>query len=1179
MWQTMEPAMVDFGILGSLRITVDRAEVDVGIGGRHGLLARLLVDANRVVPLDRLVDDLLPHDTRAGRATMRTYVSRLRRALGRHRVLTRAPGYVLVVEPSELDAERFESLVDQAHDAALAPPEAVALLDAAERLWRGPALAEFSDLPWARSPAERLNRLRLDATADRFDALLACGRPQKVAGEAEALVERHALDERLWGLLVVAHYQSGRQAEALRTYQRARTVLVEELGTEPGPVLREIEQAVLRQDAALARVGGGGGVGAERDSGVGPPAARPATDPPRRIASKLSWIPPAVGALVGRGSALQTLHGRVATAARGQGGLVVLSGEAGAGKTRVLASLARQADEQGCLVLYGRCEEDARVPYQSFVTALSPVLRQAVAQGLVDLGPLTADLAVLFPDVGRGAPSLVAGLDPETRRHRLFEAMDRCLEQLARWQTVVLLIDDLHLADRAVLRLLHRLVRGSPERRLVVVALRREELSAGSPVTTTLLDLRRHLPVTEVAVPSLGEDEVAELLASGRRPDQGPDRSALARLARRVHRETSGNALFVTEVIRDLPRWSDGGAGAGALPLPATVADLVEARVLRMQPSTRQLLHAACVVGTDFDLAVAAAVAGLDDPAAIDAVDEAISGGIVVDTGATRGRLAFSHSIVRRAFYQGLATPRRARLHVAAAHALLSRAGDPPHDTDPGDPGATDDELLEPLAHHLVVAAENGAGNIEEAVGYALLAGDRAVSRLSYETGIEHYRRALALLDQGPTGRDGGQRCELLLRLGEALSHGGDTEEAKEHLLGAAALASSRGEPSRVAVAALAFGGALPAGIGLPDERGIRLLHRAVTAQPAGAPGHRALLLARLAEAAYLTAPRPQRSAWCAEALSIARDLGDRRLLATVLVNRYWALRGPDDVEMSLRSAAAVEQIAAETRDVDLSLRAGKCRIHTLLTLDAWPEVVDLAGALRQRARDVRQPEYERLARSLDAVFAGNLGRFADAEQLAGEACDLLVRRRGQRAHAEMVHMLQLLPWRWLQSRLGDLADPVERLTCGGRHDHWQAMVDPALPGWRALRAWLLAENGELAQAAHELELLALPRYLRGERRMDWWLVVVAATVAVVHVGHRDLARVLYEHLLPYRGRNAFVGQVAFLGCVEHHLGLLARTLGRDDDVHLGRALERYRAMGASAYVAHLEQVEAGGGP
>lgn len=1152
--------MVEFGILGSLRVATDGRPMDVGGGRQRGLLATLLIDANRVVPLDRLIDDLLLDGTRAATATVRTYVSRLRRVIGTDRLLTQSPGYLLVVNTGELDAERFESLIEQAHDPALAPSEAVEVFDSANRLWRGPALAEFADLEWARPVAERLNRLRLDAAADRLDALLACGRPQKVAGEAEALVERHPLDERLWGLLIVGHYQSGRQADALRTYQRARTKLVEELGTEPGPALRALEQAVLRQDAGIQpHPAGSSSSSAPRWSVPGQlrdgryrsgPAGAAAPDGAYEIPCDLSSVPRSAGPFVGRDLALNTLSERTTAAADRKGWIVLVGGEGGAGKTRLLAALAERAAEQSCLVLYGRCDEDTLVPYQAFVDALAPALQHAVPRGLVDPGPLAADLAVLFPDVHDGDPQLLAGLDVETRRHRLFEAIDRCLGQLARERTIVLLLDDVHFADRAVLRLLHRVVRTSSTCRLAIVCtFRPDEARVGSDLWTTLVDWRRHIPVLDLALPPLTEENVAQLL-EGSLHDGDDVTRARAGLARRIHQETAGNALFVTELIRDLV--ARGITSDDELPLPATVADVIEYRASRLPSATQRLLTAAAVVGTSFELVVATDVAGLDDDDAVDAIDDAIARGLVVEASATPDRFAFSHGIVRRVLYQRLAAPRRARLHLAAAHALKRRYG-------------TLGGSVETMAHHLAAAAAGGVGRVAAAVRYCRLAGDRAVLKLSYETAIEHYRRAVALLGPAAPATEPLRRCELLLLLGEALNQGGDVEEAKDHLLEAAEVATSLRRPDLIARAALAFGGVMPAGIGLRDRRGVTLLHHAVVTCPPDDTRARALLLGRLAQAEYLMSRRAHRLHRADEAVALARALDDRRVLATVLVNRYWALDGPDDVDAPLRSATEVEQIATDLGDLELALHGGKCRLHTLVTIDAWPEVLALADDQRRRAQELRQPEYERLAQMLDAILAGNAGRFDDAEELALSARELLGARRGQWGHASVVYTLQLQSWRWLQSQLGDgrQLERLERLL----------RSEPDQPRWHAMAAWTLAESGEPARAATHLGAVDLPRYLQGDRASDFWLVMVSTVLAAIRLGDRNHAPLLYEHLLPYRDRNAFVGQAAFLGCIEHHLGLLAQVLDRPEaDDHLHRALARYQAMHATAYAKHVQE-------
>src|SRR5436190_8897730 len=244
--------MVEFGILGPIQLSVDGRTVDLGGTKRRGLICRLIVDVNRVVPLDALVEDLwVGERASSAQSTIYTYLSQLRKIVGPDRVLTRPPGYILVATSDEIDAERFEHLVDVARRKLDTPDDTISTLEEADRLWRGPALAEFSDVAWARPTAERLERARVDALAARMDALLHAGRAPEAARQLEGLVETQPFDERFWRQLVIANYRCGRQADALRTYQRARETLIDELGIEPSPELRALELAVLAQDTSL----------------------------------------------------------------------------------------------------------------------------------------------------------------------------------------------------------------------------------------------------------------------------------------------------------------------------------------------------------------------------------------------------------------------------------------------------------------------------------------------------------------------------------------------------------------------------------------------------------------------------------------------------------------------------------------------------------------------------------------------------------------------------------------------------------------------------------------------------------------------------------------------------------------------------------------------------------------
>ena len=250
----MVASRVEFRILGPLEVRVDGAVVAVGGPRQRALLALLLLNANRVVSRERLVAELFGDGSATAARRLNVQISRLRKTLGDdERLVTRPPGYLLCVEEGQLDLEAFERLSAEGLQAREdGDPERTArILRSAESLWRGRPLADLEFERFARVEIERLEELRLATVEERVDTELALGRNGPLVSELESLVAEHPLRERLRGQLMLALYRSGRQADALEVYRKGRAVLVEQLALEPGPRLRELEQAILRQDGSL----------------------------------------------------------------------------------------------------------------------------------------------------------------------------------------------------------------------------------------------------------------------------------------------------------------------------------------------------------------------------------------------------------------------------------------------------------------------------------------------------------------------------------------------------------------------------------------------------------------------------------------------------------------------------------------------------------------------------------------------------------------------------------------------------------------------------------------------------------------------------------------------------------------------------------------------------------------
>ncbi|HEX6207882.1 MAG TPA: BTAD domain-containing putative transcriptional regulator [Actinomycetota bacterium] len=248
---------MEFRLLGPLEVSDGERRLPLGGPKQRTVLAHLLVRANEVVTVDRLIDGTWGDEPPGtARNTIQAYVHNLRKALGAERIQHRSSGYVLTADASEVDALRFEALVGKAHRAAAADPSgAVEALREALRLWRGPALDDLSEQPALQPEIARLEELRMAALEERIGAELALGDHRALIPELETLIRRHPFREGLWGHLMVALYRGGRQGDALAAYRRAREFLADELGVDPSPELRRLHEQILRQDPGLELTG------------------------------------------------------------------------------------------------------------------------------------------------------------------------------------------------------------------------------------------------------------------------------------------------------------------------------------------------------------------------------------------------------------------------------------------------------------------------------------------------------------------------------------------------------------------------------------------------------------------------------------------------------------------------------------------------------------------------------------------------------------------------------------------------------------------------------------------------------------------------------------------------------------------------------------------------------------
>lgn len=1100
-------------VLGPIEVEVDGRPVDLGGSRPRAVLAMLLAARGSVVPVDRMIDDLWrgePPPSATG--SLQAYVSNLRRLLepGRSprtpaRLLVSAPpGYAVRVADEAVDAWRFERLVRRARElAGPAPAEARALLEEALGLWQGPAFAEVGDEPWAATEAARLEQLRLGAAELLVEVLLRAGAVAEAVPAAEVLTRQQPLREERWRLLALALWAGGRQADALEGLRRARRHLAEELGLDPGPALVELEGAILAQRMEVLHRA----LGRDGDPG-------PATSGPRPGAAAAGAATPGE-VFVGRQAELAALAA-TAEAVRGGGSRVVLvTGEAGVGKSSLLARMGRVLESDGWLVVVGRCPEaEGAPPAWAWVESLRSLA------GRVPPGELAGPLAPLLEE-DRPAPPEA---DAAAGRFRLRRAVCAWLATAAGSRPLAVVLDDLHRADAETLALLAGVAEELAAAPVLVVAAFRPA-DAGDRLEATLAALARRAP-QRLALGGLSPSEVGELV---RAVHQQPlDPATVAALAER----TGGNPFYVWESVRLL---ASEGALVATSEVPDGVRDVLRRRLARLPAPAVSVLRLAAVVGREAEVEVLVRAAGTDEAAVLDALEAGLIAGLLTEP--APGRVRFVHALARDTLYTDLPRIRRASLHARVAAAV--------EELHPED--------LPALAHHYLRTASSDTA--AKAVGYAVRAAEAAERRYAHDTAVELLTQALDGQRRVPGGRGdrAAERADLLGRLLRAQVRAGAVAAARTTRERAVDLASSAGREDLLVEAFTAWTEPTPwvsRPYGMVDQRTVSVLRRLLR-RPELAPAARCRLLGALSfELAGEGDPGAAEAA--AEAVRLARDLGDPALLALALAAEAWEASWDREPGRRTRLAAEIGRIGDEHDLVAYRW----CAEHIAATAAAaGNDPRGLRGHVErglELARAYQMPEPLSVGGCAQAMLAHVAGRLEDAERQYAEACAQMARHGS--LHAEGIAALATFTIRASQHRLAEYAPAVQEL---------DARFGPLAADTRAVA---LAAAGRLEAAGAVLD--GAPPL-----RPDFYFSVFATlrAMAVVALGRREPAEELYAALLPVRGQLAGAASTSLaMRPVAHTLAELAGLLGRRAAVaeHLDEAVAVARAWGAPRWEA-----------
>jgi len=854
------------------------------------------------------------------------------------------------------------------------------------------------------------------------------------------------------------------------------------------------------------------------------------------------------GVFIGREQETKELRIALNETQSGKGHLFMLVGEPGSGKTRMTEQLATYARLCNAQVLTGRCYEGDGAPaFWPWVQIIRSYAQELEAEKLLAImGPGAADIAQVVSEIKDRLPGLLPPptLEPEQARFRLFDSVTTFLKNASKHQPLVVILDDLHWADKPSLLLLQFLARELKDASILVIGTYRDmELGRQHPLSQTLGELSRQGLSARIVLRGLTEQDVERFIemTTGIRPPE--------KLVTTVYQQTEGNPFFLSEIVRLLVvegqlEHPDVRASSSTR-IPEGVREVIGRRLNQLSDECNRILTTASVIGREFSLDALEPLGDITGDQLLEFLDEAMAARVVTELPQGVGQYSFVHALIRETLYDEISTARRVRFHRRIGEALEKLYVN-----------SLDSHLPE-LAYHFFQASP--AGNTDKAIDYAIKAAQRAVSLLAYEEAAGHYERACAVIElQDEVGQE--QHCELSLALGDAHTKAGNNAKAREAFLQAADIARKIRAPEQLARAALEIGVGM-AGSGTVDELQVSMLREALSALSEEDTALRARLLARLSLALYYS---PElRDDINQQAVEMARRLDDPAAIVAALYGRHLILEGTPSVEQRLAVATEILEIAKRGGNKEMELQIRYRRIMDLMELAEMPALDAEMKEFAKLADELRQPRYMWLTPYLKASRALTLGRFDECGQLARQA--MAIGRRAQDPSAPLFFETIINVMRMMQGQVEDREEAIKRYI-----ENF-----PEIPSMRATLANLYFRLGRRDDAQREFDVVAANDFATLPRDTSW--VVTMANLAYVCSYINDVRRaaILYDALLPYAPCQCVVGGAAIgVGSVLRFLGILATTLSRWQDAvaHFEGALLMNTKIGAIPPVAFTQQ-------